>query len=60
MTQDGQTSLTQQLLDLTKQMLDHGQSFSLSVIMENFNFSASSQKTEQPFSMTGKKKKYKY
>ena len=34
-------------------------SLSLSVTMENFNFSASSQKMEQPFSMTGKKTKYK-
>ena len=58
MTQDQQASLTQQLLDLTKQMLEYGISFSLSVTMDNFNFSASSQKMEQPF-LTVKKKTHK-
>ena len=56
MTKDGQKSLTQQLLNLIKQMLNHAKFFALSVTMENFNFSASSQKMEQPFYTIGKKK----
>ena len=58
MSREIETSLPQQLLDITKQMLNSGKPFSLTLSMENFNFSASSNTMEAPWNVV-KKKKYK-
>ena len=58
MSGEGENNIPQQLLDITKQMLNSGYSFSLKLSMPNLNFSASSTKKETPTSDV-KKIKYK-
>ena len=43
-----QTSLAQQLLELTQKMLNNGQTFSINLKMTNFNFYASTKDKESP------------
>ena len=56
MSFENETGLSQQLLDITKQMLDKIHSFSLTLSMPNFNFSATSTKKETPTTAIKKKK----
>ena len=58
MAHEEQTSVAQQLLELTQQMLNTGKTFSISLSMTNFNFSSSSQDKESPFQEV-KKIRYK-
>ena len=58
MSGEGENDIPQQLLDITKQMLNNGYSFSLKLSMPNLSFSASSTKKETPLNAV-KKKKYK-
>ena len=46
MSGEKEISLTQQLLDLTKQMLDMGHTFSLKLTIPKFEFSVDSTKKE--------------
>ena len=48
MSEENVISLSQQLMDLTKQMLNSGNSFSLSLSMTDFKFSASSKIKKSP------------
>ena len=57
MDEENKASLAQQLLDITKQMLNTGKPFSIIVSMTNFSFSANSQAMETP--VQDFKKKYK-
>ena len=56
MSVENETSLSQQLVDITKQMLDTGHSFSLKLSMLNFNFSVTSTNKETPTTAIKKKK----
>ena len=58
MSGEKEIKLSKQLLDLTKQMLDLGYTFSLKLLMPNFDFSVHSKKKEAPKNAI-KKKKYK-
>ena len=53
-----QTSLAQQLLELTQKMLNNGQTFSINLKMTNFNFSASTKDKDSP-NQEVKKEKHK-
>ena len=57
MSGEGESNIPQQLLDITKQMLNSGCSFSLKLSIPNLMFSLSSTKEETPTSAV-KKMKY--
>ena len=58
MSAENETSLSKQLLEITKQMLTTGKPFSIRLSMPCFNYSASSQIKETP-DQDAKQKKYK-